>query len=86
MTREEQGEEVTGGAIRKTVQPVIKKMDIYKLEVFGPDGILLGSIPLNVAAHGIRICGEFLFLWERNTATIYQYCIRENQKQGPNHN
>ncbi len=77
MTREEMGEEVVGGGRRKTIEPVIKKMDIYKLEVFGPDGILLGEIPLTHVAHGIRICGEFLFIWERNTATVYQYRIRE---------
>jgi hypothetical protein len=78
MTREEMGEEVVGGGMRKTIEPVIKKMDIYKLEVFGPDGILLGDIPLTHVAHGIRICGEFLFLWERNSATVYQYRIRED--------
>jgi hypothetical protein len=78
MTREEMGEEVVGGGRRKTVEPVIKKMDIYKLEVFGPGGLLLSEIPLTHVAQGIRICGEFLFIWERNTATVYQYRIQEN--------
>jgi hypothetical protein len=78
MIREEMGEEVVAGGRRKIIEPVIQKMDIYKLEVFGPDGIFFGEIPLSQAAHGIRICGEILFLWERNTATVYQYRIQEN--------
>jgi hypothetical protein len=79
MTREEMGEEITApGKLRRTVEPVIQNMDIYKLEVFGPDGILLGELPLNHVAHGIRICGDNLFLWERTTATVYQYRIQEN--------
>jgi hypothetical protein len=79
MTREETGSEVTVEAgRRRTVEPVIQKMDIYKLEVFGPDGALLGELPLNHGVHGIRICNEFLFLWEWNTATVYQYRILEN--------
>ncbi|MGB7295579.1 MAG: hypothetical protein WBC70_08310, partial [Candidatus Aminicenantales bacterium] len=80
MTQEEMGSEiVVGGARRKVVEPVIRRMDIYKLEVFGPDGILLGALPLVHIAHGIRICGDNLFLWERNTSTVYQYHILENQ-------
>lgn len=79
MTREETGSEVTvDGGRRKIVEPVIQKMDIYKLEVFGPDGFLLGELPLNHVAHGIRIWGEDLFLWEGNTSTVYQYRIHEN--------
>jgi hypothetical protein len=49
-----------------------------KVEIFGPDGTLLGELPLNHVAHGIRICNEFLFLWEWNTSTVYQYRILEN--------
>jgi hypothetical protein len=78
MTQEETGSEVIAGGKRKIVEPIIHKMDIYKLEVFGPDGILLGELPLNHVAHGIRICGEYLFLWEWNTSTVYQYRILEN--------
>jgi hypothetical protein len=80
MTREETGEEISvPGKLRKTtVEPIVQKMDIYKIEVFGPDGILLGSIPLDHLAHGIRICGDDLLIWERTTATVYQYRIRGN--------
>lgn len=45
---------------------------------FGPDGILLGALPFNHVAHGIRIWGEYLFLWEFNSATVYQYRIMED--------
>jgi hypothetical protein len=48
------------------------------VEIFGPDGMLLGELPLNHVAHGIRICGPYLFLWEGNTTTVYQYCILAN--------
>jgi sugar lactone lactonase YvrE len=80
MTREETGEEISvPGKLRKTtVEPIVQKMDIYKIEVFGPDGILLGSIPLDHLAHGIRICGDDLLIWERTAPTVYQYRIRGN--------
>jgi hypothetical protein len=79
MTKEEMGSEITApGGIRKIIEPIIQKMDIYKLEVFGSDGIFLGALPLNHVAHGIRIFGDHLFLWELNTATVYQYQIYEN--------
>jgi hypothetical protein len=47
------------------------------VEIFGPDGILLGNIPLNPVAHKIRIWREYLFFWEWNTSTVYQCRIRE---------
>jgi hypothetical protein len=78
LTREETGSEIVAGGRRKLVEPVIQKMDIYKLEVFDPDGILLGELPLSHVAHGIRIWNESLFLWEWNTSTVYQYRIVEN--------
>lgn len=82
MTQEETGSEmIVPEGRRKVVAPVIQKMDIYKLEIFGPDGILLGTLPLNHVAHGIRIWDEYLFLWEFNTATVYQYRILENEPE-----
>jgi hypothetical protein len=78
MSREEQGGSIlVGGQIRSRTEPKIQKMDIYKLEVYGPDGVLLGEIPLNHLAHGIRIFGDMLFIWERNNAVYYQYRIIE---------
>ena len=52
-------------------------MDIFKLEIFDGDGILLGDLPLDHLAHGIRIVGDNLFIWERNNAAVYQYKIVE---------
>jgi len=76
MTREEEGARVSvGGATRVVRESKIEKMDIHTLEIFSPDGILLGSIPLNHLAHGVRIFGDSLFIWERNNAIIYQYRI-----------
>jgi hypothetical protein len=78
MSREEQGARVSVGGITRTVaEPKIEKMDVYKLEIYGPDGILLGEIPLNHHAHGLRIFGDNLFIWERNNTTYYQYKIIE---------
>jgi hypothetical protein len=78
MSREEQGGSISvGGQIRSVKAAKIEKMDIHMLEVFGPDGVLLGEIPLNHLAHGIRIFGDMLFIWERNNAIYYQYRIVE---------
>ena len=78
MTREEQGATISiGGATRTTREAKIAKMDIHKLEVFDAEGVLLGEIPLNHLAHGIRIFGDTLFVWERNNSIFYQYRIIE---------
>jgi sugar lactone lactonase YvrE len=75
MTLEEQGAEMIVGGVRTTRESNIVKMDINKLEIFDPDGGLLGEIPLGHLAHGIRIVGDMLFVWERSDARIYQYHI-----------
>lgn len=78
MSLEEQGSRVSVGRMTRTLaEPRIEKMDVYKLEIFSPDGMLLGEIPLNHHAHGIRIFGDTLFVWERNNTTFYQYKIVE---------
>jgi len=78
MSPEEQGMTLSvGGVTRTTKQAKIEKMDIYKLEIFGPDGILLGEIPLAHEAHGIRIFGDTLFIWDRANTAVYQYRIME---------
>ena len=53
----------------------ISKIDLYKLEVFRSDGVLLGDIPLDHHAHGIRIYADSLFIWEQIDAIVYQYKI-----------
>lgn len=56
----------------------IRKTDALKLEVFAPDGILLGEIPLTHFVDHARICGDYLFLIDANRgATVYQYKIAE---------
>lgn len=78
MSREEQGARLSVGGITRTLaEPKLEKMDVFKLEIYSPDGILLGEIPLNHHAHGLRIFGDSLFIWERNTTTYYQYKIIE---------
>jgi hypothetical protein len=78
MTPEEQTSRVSvGGSVSKVKQGRIARMDIHKLEIFGSDGVLLGAIPLAHLAHGIRICGDALFIWDREEAAVYQYRIIE---------
>ena len=78
MAKEEQTMTLSvGGATRRTQEGKIAKMDIHKLEVFDADGVFLGAIPLNHLAHGIRIFGDTLFVWERNNAVFYQYKMIE---------
>ena len=52
-------------------------MDIYKLEIYSPEGILLGEIPLNQLAYRIRIFGDMLFISDFNNARYCQYKIIE---------
>jgi hypothetical protein len=78
LTRQEEGAVVTAGSMRTVrAAPDVEKIDAYKLEVFNPDGILLGEIKLDHRVHGLRICKNFLFTWERNFDRVYQYEIVE---------
>lgn len=78
MKPEELGASISVGGMTRTVKKAkVEKMDIHKLEIFDPDGVLLGEIPLDHIAHGIRISGDALFIWERNNAMVYQYRIVE---------
>jgi len=43
----------------------LRTTDAYKLEVFGPDGAMLGSIPVKVFVDGLFIKGDRLFLLDR---------------------
>jgi hypothetical protein len=68
-----------GVVSRPLPQPKVVKGDVYKLEIFSPDGVLLGEIPLTHHAHGIRICGDNLFIREYYNMIFYQYKIIENE-------
>jgi hypothetical protein len=86
LTKDEMG---SGGSVVTTdagvvsrtapAQPKVVKGDIYKLEIFSPDGIFLGEIPLIHHAHGIRIFGDNLFIREDYNTIFYQYKIIENE-------
>ncbi len=56
----------------------VRTTDAFKLEIFDPDGVLLGEIPLTHFADVIRIAGDSLFLIDRERGvTVYQYRIVE---------
>jgi hypothetical protein len=67
------------GVMRKTVGDTdLRKTDMYKLEVFAPDGVLLGEIPLTHFVDGIWIHRDRLFLLDRDRGVqFYEYRIRE---------
>jgi hypothetical protein len=70
---------VDRGSTRKVVGNTdLRKTDMYKLEVFGPDGVLLGAIPLTHFVDGIWIHHDRLFLLDRDRGVqFYEYGIRE---------
>ncbi|MCX6575292.1 MAG: hypothetical protein NTV82_02740, partial [Candidatus Aminicenantes bacterium] len=56
----------------------LRTTDAYKLEIFDPDGVLLGDILLTQFVNSIRIIGDSLFLIDRERGvTVYQYRIVE---------
>jgi sugar lactone lactonase YvrE len=56
----------------------LRTTDAFKLEIFDPDGVLLGEIPLTHFADVIRVYGDQLFLIDRERGvTVYQYRIVE---------
>jgi len=57
----------------------VRETDMYQLEVYAPDGILLGKLPLNQFVDDIRIINNRLFLLDRmRGAQYYEYKIIEN--------
>ncbi len=77
LKKEEQSSTTTSerGVIGRKEGEEAKTMDIYKLEIFNPDGILLGEIPLDHIAHGLRIQKNFLFIWDMRNCKFFQYKI-----------
>ena len=67
---------ISGEGWRKTISKEgDEKIDVFKLEIFNSDGILLGDLKLSHLAHDIRILKNYLFIWERNNSKFYQYEI-----------
>jgi hypothetical protein len=56
----------------------VRETDMYQLEVYAPDGILLGKVPLNQFVDDIRIINNRLFLLDRMRGMkYYEYKIIE---------
>jgi hypothetical protein len=56
----------------------LRATDALKLEIFDPEGVLLGEIPLAHFADFIRFQGDSLFLIDsQHGATVYQYKVVE---------
>jgi hypothetical protein len=71
---------VDRGSTRKVVGDTdLRTTDMFKLEVFRPDGVLLGEIPLTHFVDMIHIHKDHLFLLDRERGVkYYQYKIIEN--------
>lgn len=50
----------------------LRTTDAYKLEVFGPDGALLGSLRLDSFVDGVFIFGDRLFLLDKLRGTQFK--------------
>jgi len=56
----------------------LRTTDAYKLEVFDADGVLLGSLPLDMFADGIFISGDRLFIMDKFRGTQFrEFRIKE---------
>jgi len=78
LTRGEMGEVVTAPGGRKVRRAAkSERLDAYKLEIFDPDGLLLGELRLDHRVHGMRIHKNYLFTWERDFEKYHQYEIIE---------
>ncbi len=80
LTQQEEGEVVTTPGFRKVKAAAdSERIDAYKLEIYDPEGMLLGELKLDHRMHGLRICKDFLFIWESNFDRVYQYEIAEKK-------
>jgi hypothetical protein len=62
----------------------LRKTDMYKLEVFGPDGVLLGEIPVTHFVDMIHVHKDRLFLLDRDRGVqFYEYRIKESTHPAP---
>jgi hypothetical protein len=69
---------ISNVTVKTTGNTDLRTTDAFKLEIFGPDGVLLGEIPLTHFADAIRVFGDRLFLIDRERGvTVYEYGIVE---------
>ncbi|MDH7511332.1 MAG: NHL repeat-containing protein [Clostridiales bacterium] len=73
---------VTGGERKMSMKvqgnTEIQKTDMYKLEIFNHEGVLLGSLAVDHFIDGIAVKGPRLFLWDgMRGAKFYEYRIEE---------
>ncbi len=62
------------GVTKKTIGNTdLRTTDMYKLEIFAADGILLGEIPLNHFSDSIRIIKDNLFLLDLDRGVKYYH-------------
>jgi hypothetical protein len=67
-----------GVSIKREGNTDLRTTDIYELEIFDRDGVLLSRLPLTHFVDGIWIFGNRLYLLDRERGvTYYQYEIRE---------
>jgi len=60
----------------------LRETDAYKLEIFDPEGALLGEIPLKQFVDGIFIHGDRLFLLDRmRGASVREFRLREQSEK-----
>ncbi|MFC1733006.1 NHL repeat-containing protein [candidate division KSB1 bacterium] len=65
-------------SIQLTGATDLTETDMYKIEIFSPDGILLGSIPLTHFCHGMRIFDDKLYIVDQTRGMqYYEYRIIE---------
>ncbi|MFQ6037063.1 MAG: NHL repeat-containing protein [Candidatus Aminicenantales bacterium] len=56
----------------------VRTTDMYRLEVYSPEGVCLGHLPVTHFVDGIRISGDRLYLLDRmHGMQVYVYRIRE---------
>jgi hypothetical protein len=70
----------SGGITTRKIQgnTDLQTTDMYKLEIYSPDGVLLGEIPLTQFVDGIYIWKDKLFLLDRvRGVKYYEYQITE---------
>jgi sugar lactone lactonase YvrE len=69
------GERTVGYKVRGNTE--LQNTDAYKLEIFDPEGVLLGQIPADIFVDGIFIYGDRLFLLDKLRGTkFYEYKIK----------